>query len=101
MPSRPGRARGLVAEWRARMAALLRFVRRRPERDGAAVVSAHCLHPLVPSPRCRLQLSASPLSVIPSISTLAWPPLHLTVVYGLPITSVLIASNTLYRALSL
>ncbi|KAI5893128.1 uncharacterized protein SCHCODRAFT_02620946 [Schizophyllum commune H4-8] len=38
MPSRFGRARGLVAEWRAGMAALLRFVRGKPERDGAAVV---------------------------------------------------------------
>ncbi|KAI5893139.1 uncharacterized protein SCHCODRAFT_02620971 [Schizophyllum commune H4-8] len=31
------------------MAALLRFVRGRPERDGAAVVSAHRLHRLVRS----------------------------------------------------
>ncbi|KAI5893123.1 uncharacterized protein SCHCODRAFT_02574266 [Schizophyllum commune H4-8] len=38
MPARSGRVRGLVAEWRAGMAALLRFVRGRPERDGAAVV---------------------------------------------------------------
>ncbi|KAL1724949.1 hypothetical protein EV714DRAFT_222231 [Schizophyllum commune] len=38
MPSRSGRVRGLVAEWRVGMAALLRFVRGRPERDGAAVV---------------------------------------------------------------
>ena len=37
-PSRPARARGLVAEWLAGMAALLRFVCRRPERGGAAVV---------------------------------------------------------------
>ncbi|KAI5893129.1 uncharacterized protein SCHCODRAFT_02447881, partial [Schizophyllum commune H4-8] len=42
----PGRARGLVAEWRVGMTALLRFARRRPERDGAAVVSAHRLHRL-------------------------------------------------------
>ncbi|KAL1724791.1 hypothetical protein EV714DRAFT_173567, partial [Schizophyllum commune] len=33
-----GRVRGLVAEWRVGMAALLRFVRGRPERDGASVV---------------------------------------------------------------
>ncbi|KAI5893145.1 uncharacterized protein SCHCODRAFT_01065988, partial [Schizophyllum commune H4-8] len=39
MPSRYGRARGLVAEWRVGMTALLRFVRGRPERDGAAVVA--------------------------------------------------------------
>ncbi|KAL1724944.1 hypothetical protein EV714DRAFT_222235 [Schizophyllum commune] len=39
MPSRPGRVRGLVAEWLVGMAALLRFVRGRPERDGAAVVA--------------------------------------------------------------
>ena len=38
MPSRSGRVRGLVAEWRVGMAALLRFVRGRPERDGASVV---------------------------------------------------------------
>ena len=38
MPSRPGRVRGLVAEWLVGMAALLRFVRGCPERDGAAVV---------------------------------------------------------------
>ncbi|KAL1725156.1 hypothetical protein EV714DRAFT_221895 [Schizophyllum commune] len=38
MPSRSGRVRGLVAEWLVGMAALLRFVRASPERDGAAVV---------------------------------------------------------------
>ena len=38
MPSRPGRVRGLAAEWLVAMAALLRFVRGRPERGGAAVV---------------------------------------------------------------
>ncbi|KAL1725636.1 hypothetical protein EV714DRAFT_220954 [Schizophyllum commune] len=38
MPSRPGRVRGLVAEWLVGMAALLRFVRGSPERHGAAVV---------------------------------------------------------------
>ncbi|KAL1702421.1 hypothetical protein EV121DRAFT_209981 [Schizophyllum commune] len=38
MPSRFGRVRRLVAEWLVGMAALLRFVRGRPERDGAAVV---------------------------------------------------------------
>ncbi|KAL1725632.1 hypothetical protein EV714DRAFT_220994 [Schizophyllum commune] len=38
MPSRSGRVRGLVAEWLVGMAAVLRFVRGRPERDGAAVV---------------------------------------------------------------
>ncbi|KAL1672369.1 hypothetical protein EV122DRAFT_224831 [Schizophyllum commune] len=38
MPSKFGRVRGLVAEWLVGMAALLRFVRGRPERDGAAVV---------------------------------------------------------------
>ncbi|KAI5900733.1 uncharacterized protein SCHCODRAFT_02608666, partial [Schizophyllum commune H4-8] len=72
MPSRFGWVRGLVAEWRVGMTALLRFVRRRPERDDTAVISAF-----------------------------AWPPLHLTVVYGLPITSVLIAYDKLYSALSL
>ncbi|KAI5893138.1 uncharacterized protein SCHCODRAFT_02574283 [Schizophyllum commune H4-8] len=72
----PGRARGLVAEWRAGMAALLRFVRGRPERDGAAVVSAHRLHRLPQdlSPRLDVALEARPRSspsVAPSIS----PPL--------------------------
>ena len=66
MPSRFGRARGLVAEWRVGMAALLRFVRGRPERDGAAVVVCSLPRRLVRS---------SHLAFAHSLTTTFAPPL--------------------------
>ncbi|KAI4521950.1 hypothetical protein K525DRAFT_200002, partial [Schizophyllum commune Loenen D] len=63
-----GRVRGLVAEWLVGMAALLRFVRGRPERDGAAVVV--CSLPssiaswLTSSPRRRLPPPLPPSAIL-------------------------------------
>ncbi|KAI5824727.1 hypothetical protein K523DRAFT_314750 [Schizophyllum commune Tattone D] len=63
-----GRVRGLVAEWLVGMAALLRFARRRPECDAAAVVV--CSLPssiaswLASSPRRRLPPPFPPSAIL-------------------------------------
>ncbi|KAI5893131.1 uncharacterized protein SCHCODRAFT_01334881, partial [Schizophyllum commune H4-8] len=67
----PGRARGLVAEWLVGMAALLRFVRGRPERDGAAVVvcssSASIASRPASSPRHRPRPPSPPSTVVSTL----------------------------------
>ncbi|KAI5900732.1 uncharacterized protein SCHCODRAFT_02559595, partial [Schizophyllum commune H4-8] len=78
-----GWVRGLVAEWRVGMTALLRFVRRRPERDDTAVVacSSSASIGLASSPRRRLRpptpLSANHSVPLPAVASLMPSPLGL------------------------